>query len=252
MSITLYDIWSTAPGRSISPNTFKARVALTFKGLTFKTEWLQLPDIEPRLKEIGAEPTSTGKDGSPPYTVPVIHDHSTGRIVSDSMRIARYLDETYPDRPALFPHGVYAPIEMFDAYFFPTAILPGIELIIYGTMERTSPRCAEHMRRTRDKAFMARVAELAPPNPKRGPLLAAAKDGFSKVARILSANGGESPFFYGNTLSYADIIVVAYLLWIRASLGVESHECKEIEEWDNGRWVKLLSSTEKYHGLENE
>ncbi len=26
MSITLYDIWSTAPGRSISPNTFKARL----------------------------------------------------------------------------------------------------------------------------------------------------------------------------------------------------------------------------------
>jgi len=223
------------------------RLALSYKGLSFKTEWLEVPDIEPRLKEIGAEPTSSG---NPAYTVPVIHDHSTGRIVSDSMRIARYLDETYPDKYVLFPHGARAPIEMFNSYFFPTAILPGLELFIHEAVNKALPRSAEFMRKTRDQAFMARVEELTPPNPKRETLLAASKDGFSKVAKIFSANTGESLLFYGDTFSYADIIVVAHLLWLKASFGAESCEWKEIEGWDDGRWAKSVKSTEKYHGLE--
>jgi len=179
------------------------------------------------LKEISAEPTCTGKIA---YTVPVIHDHSTGRIISDSMRIARYLDETYPDKPTLFPYGVYAPIEMFSSYFYATAISPGEELFSYETMNRVFPKSLEHMRTTRDHAFLARVAELARPNPRRGTLFAAVKDGFSKVAMTLSANGGQSHFLYGDTLSFADLMVVAHLLCLRGAFGAESREWQEIEE----------------------
>ncbi|KLO18009.1 hypothetical protein SCHPADRAFT_900006 [Schizopora paradoxa] len=246
MSITLYDIPSTAPGRTLSPNVFKARIALT----SFKTEWLETPDIEPKMKEIGAEPTAVKEDGSPFYTLPVIHDHSTGRIVSDSMRIARYLEETYPDKPSLFPHGAVAPIMMFDSFFFPTAIAPGIELVVHGSLKRCTPVSAEFIRKARGKDLMARVDELEQPGPRREALLAGLKDGFSKIAKILLANGEGATFFYGKTMSYADVIVIAHVLWMKRSFGPDSYEWKEVEKWDVGLWGKLVNSTEKYHGLE--
>jgi glutathione S-transferase len=41
-------------------------------------------------------------------TIPAIYDPSTGRVVADSVKIAEYLDEQYPDTPKLFPAGTRA------------------------------------------------------------------------------------------------------------------------------------------------
>ena len=43
---------------------------------------------------------------SPQATMPVLVDE--GRALGDSTAIATYLDLAYPDRPALFPKGVWA------------------------------------------------------------------------------------------------------------------------------------------------
>jgi glutathione S-transferase len=61
-------------------------------------------DVQPLSKQIGAPPTTTYSDGSPRYTLPTIHDPNTGRTVSDTLEIARYLDKQYPDRK-IFPAG---------------------------------------------------------------------------------------------------------------------------------------------------
>jgi hypothetical protein len=92
------------------------RYSLNFKGLPFKIVWLEYPDVEPTLREIGAAPTGKWSDGRPFYTVPVIRDesHLTDKgeptVVSDSWAIAKYLDETYPglDSQRLLPEGTMA------------------------------------------------------------------------------------------------------------------------------------------------
>jgi hypothetical protein len=63
--------------------------------------WVEFADVQAINKQIGANPTTQYPDGAPRYTLPTIHDLNTGRIVSESYAIARYLDEQYTDRPVL-------------------------------------------------------------------------------------------------------------------------------------------------------
>lgn len=103
---------------------------MNYKGLSYKTVWVEYPDIgkawsdPPRLftggtdtdpaartaalaKKIGAKPTAT-VDGEPLYTVPIIHDPNTGSVVADSFYIAQYLDKQYPGQPTLIPQDTDA------------------------------------------------------------------------------------------------------------------------------------------------
>ncbi|KLO12305.1 hypothetical protein SCHPADRAFT_921424 [Schizopora paradoxa] len=244
--ITLYDIPSLSPTKAWSPNTFKTRAALLFKGLQFKTEWIEYPDIAPRLQEMGVEATEKQEDGTPLYTLPVIKDDSTGQIVADSWKIAIYLDETYPDKPTLFPFGVRAPIHFFQAYFFNTAILPGRRIFVSSSFFKLNPASEGFFRRTREAEFGVKMEELAPPGPKRDEEWNAVKEGFSRVAAKYESNEkGSLPYFYGDKISYADLIVVAYLLYVRTVLGPESPEWKEVGTWDDGRWMELLELTKR-------
>lgn len=256
MSITLYDIPAAVPGKTLSPNVFKTRLvhsylntltclihrcrlALAYKGLSFKTEWLELSDIEPKMKEIGADPTSTWEDGRPLYTLPVIHDHTTGRIISDSTKIAFYLDDVYPDRPTLFPFNARAPIMMVNEFFAPTAMLPGGDMFSHGAFKRFAPPSIEYIRRTRGDEMLTRVRNFSEEEHRR--LWPAVREGFSKISKLLSANGEDKVFYYGDNPSFADFIIIGYLHYIEVSFGAESVEWKDVHEWDGGRWAKLLS-----------
>lgn len=73
-------------------------MVLNYKRLPYKTVWVDFADVQPLSKQISAPPTTTYSDGSPRYTLPTIHDPNTGRTVSDTFEIARYLDEQYPER----------------------------------------------------------------------------------------------------------------------------------------------------------
>src|SRR6266446_9283461 len=69
---------------------------------------LEFPDIESLFKKMGIPPTSKEEDGSDRYTVPAIHDPSTGASIADSVLIAEYLEKTYPDTPKVFPNNTPA------------------------------------------------------------------------------------------------------------------------------------------------
>ncbi|KAF8994799.1 hypothetical protein BDQ17DRAFT_1524749 [Cyathus striatus] len=103
--ITFYDIHSTAPKTAWSLMVWKIRYILNYKNLPYKTIYLEYPDIETTSKNLGIPPTATKVDGSPYYTLPAIHDSSTNKALADSLRIAQYLDATYPDTPAVVMKG---------------------------------------------------------------------------------------------------------------------------------------------------
>lgn len=87
MTIQLYDLVGEDVSRPFSPHCWKIRMALAHKGLDFQsvpTAFVEVPKVENGL----------GK------TVPVIRDGDT--VISDSFKIALYLEENYPDRPSLF------------------------------------------------------------------------------------------------------------------------------------------------------
>jgi hypothetical protein len=80
------------------------RFNLIYKRISFETVWVPFADIESVSKEHGFPPTSTAPNGSAFYTLPAIRDQETGKVLSDSFEIAKYLDERYPARPVI-PRG---------------------------------------------------------------------------------------------------------------------------------------------------
>ena len=90
-----------------------ARYALAYKGIPFRTEWVGWADIEVISRALGATPTGKKASGGPFYTVPMIYDPNTGEIVSDSLKIAIYLDNTYPSTPVLIAVLQNKPIDQY-------------------------------------------------------------------------------------------------------------------------------------------
>ncbi|KAJ7692823.1 hypothetical protein B0H14DRAFT_3046237 [Mycena olivaceomarginata] len=89
--ITLFDLDSKVGG-PLSPWVLPIRLLLNYKQIPYKTTWVNFPDIAKVLTAAGAPPTRTG---TAPYTVPAIVDGE--KAISDSRKIAEYLERSYPD-----------------------------------------------------------------------------------------------------------------------------------------------------------
>ena len=87
MSITLHELAGAEDDRRFSPFCWRVRMALLHKGLAFEALPWRFTDK--------ATIAFSGQE-----KVPVIVDGD--RVVSNSWKIALYLEETYPDRPSLF------------------------------------------------------------------------------------------------------------------------------------------------------
>ncbi|EMD40020.1 CsMn06 [Gelatoporia subvermispora B] len=246
--IQFYDIPGNAtPDKAWSPNTWKTRYTLNFKGIPYKTIWVEYPDIASVCKEIGAEPTSIRPDG-PYYTLPVIHDPSTGKTISDSAAIARYLDKTYPDTPVVIPPETDALHAAFNFAFSEAIVRALAPIMLPATNAQLNPRSEEFFRRTREEsAGGVKLEDWAPPgSEKRAKAWEKIRAGFGQIAKWLSADGNDKLLFLGDKVSYADITIVGWVIWVKRVLGPDSAEWKDFETWDDGKWAKQLALFEKY------
>ncbi|KAI0712273.1 hypothetical protein C8Q76DRAFT_622299 [Earliella scabrosa] len=247
--IVFYDLAWKAAGRSWSPNTWKTRYALNIKGLPYTTVWVEFPDVASLCKKLNAPPTATHKDGSPYYTLPVIYDPNTDTVVAESTVIARYLDKTYPDTPAVIPKEIAALNAAFDRAMSATVVTMDLFAFmipaVYGIL---NPASLPYFRVTRESFFGAKLEEIAPVgSEKRAKHWEAVKKGFHEVAEWLSVDGEARRFFLGGeTVCYADIRVAGILIWFRETFGEESDEWKDVLSWDGGRWGAFMDAMKKY------
>ncbi|KAL0961168.1 hypothetical protein HGRIS_006140 [Hohenbuehelia grisea] len=219
------------------------RFSLNYKGLPYKTVWVEYPDIEKVSKEIGAAPTSTKADGQPRYTLPAIHDPATGTTLSDGPTIAAYLDAQYPDTPTLLPAGTAALQAAFNYAF--SGGLGGIGNFVRPTVYTIlNPRSQEYFRRTREQLFGKRLEDVAPVGEAREREWEKIKADFDRMDGWILKSGGE--FVMGNTISWADITIASTLIWFKRVFGENSGEWKVIVSWNDGRWGKRLHAFEKY------
>jgi hypothetical protein len=93
---------------------------LNYKGLPYKTVWVELCDVAALYASHNAAPSNDSPSAAPHErcTVPALHDPNTGKFVSDSFKISKYLDETYPEKP-LFPRGSLGLQYTFDQITIP-------------------------------------------------------------------------------------------------------------------------------------
>ena len=227
------------------------RFNLNIKGIPHKTVWVEYPDIAALCKKIGAAPTGTYADGSPLYTLPVIYDPNTKAAVSDSGKIARYLDKTYPDTHKLIPAELDVFTTAFEDAFWGTLKRPDFApILIPAAWGILRPPSQVYFRKTREAALGAKLEDLAPAgSEKRATSLANLQKDASKVAAWYKADGSKDKIFVlGDSagITYADVIVAAFFTWVQKTLGKDSQEWKDIATWDDGRWGKLVAGFEKY------
>lgn len=260
--ITFYDIPSTIPGLAWSPNTWKTRrvifeicndsvqladlelrYSLNFKGIPYQTVWVEYPDIEATCKKLGASCTEKRADGSPLYTLPVIHDPSTGAVIAESGLIAEYLDVTYPDTPKLFPSGTKA-----LQYGFLVAHRPTLgalwQLIMPATTAILNPRSQVYFEKTK---FGPNLKDEILSGKEREEQFAKLREGFKVIDGLLQKEDG--PFVMGQTVTFVDLVIAGYIMWIKKVWGARSAEWIEVKGWHMGRWAALLMSLEKYETI---
>ncbi|KIJ49678.1 hypothetical protein M422DRAFT_205202 [Sphaerobolus stellatus SS14] len=249
--ITLFDITSKLDPPPWSFNTWKARLVLNYKQLPYKTIWLSYPDIEPTLSKLGATTTSQHPEGpaKPYYTLPVILDENgeEPKLITDSLDIAIYLDEKYPEKPVLPKQGValeYA----FERFFRSTVARQLNPFINLSTWRILDERGQIYFRETREKWEDMRLEDESPPGPIRDGHWKALEDGFDKLATVLDKNGPDGFVAGGTEPTRADFIIISHILWIKAVLG---KECEDygFSGWNNGRWAQLLKKTEAWQAV---
>ncbi|KIM41190.1 hypothetical protein M413DRAFT_445891 [Hebeloma cylindrosporum] len=199
MAIIFYDIPCTLPNNSWSPNTLKTRYTLNFKGIPYETVWVEYPDIEPLCKKLGIPPTSKKEDGNEHYTLPAIHDPSTGAYLSDSILIAEYLEKTYPDTPQVFPHHTIALQATFAEAFW-DSIGIARDFIIPAAYTRLNPRSQEYFRRT--KSFGKSIEDRTPKGEDAIAKWEQFRGGLGRVDKWYAKSDGKGAFLMGETLSW--------------------------------------------------
>ena len=239
--IVYYDIASAPPVTCFAPNPWKARYALNFKGVSYRTEWTELTKVTEVRKKLGAAPNRVHMDGRDFYTLPVIHDLSTGKIVGDTFDIALYLDEAYPNGPRLIQThsvGAHAALNIHvDAIFTASSglCLSGLPF----NPDTAAESRAEFARRAGKEKWEEMIMD-DDARVKTMEQFEAALGGLVKIFK----RRNEGPYLEGAQATYGDIIIGGWLMWMYKT--VRSDEWEKISGWHDGLWGNLHKALEKW------
>ncbi|KAH6893714.1 hypothetical protein BKA70DRAFT_835176 [Coprinopsis sp. MPI-PUGE-AT-0042] len=252
--ITLIDVPSRRANRPWSSNTWRARFFLNYKNLPYKTEWVEYPDIASiYLKhDIPAPGTLHGR---PFYSVPIILDDVTGKtvMVPDSVKISKYLDETYPDTPKIFPESGDEAFQKQMAFVdrFIPSLMNALPMLWKQALNILNPASQDHFAIARardlkgwysDKSSLYDI-DISEEDKEKG---WASLIAFLDTMTETFGNGDNPQWFLGKQLSFVDFAFGGLLICIREVWGEDSKEWKNILTVNGGRWNGFLNGLEQY------
>lgn len=198
MTITLYSLCGADAARPFSPHCWKVVMALHHKGLAF----------EERPLAFTAIPTAENGFSK---TVPFLRDGQ--ELISDSFRIAQYLEDTYPDGPSLFGgQGGVAAARLVEGYSQQTVhgVVTRIALTdIHGML---APEDQSYFRKSREERLGKSLEEVA---AGRDAAIAALPAALQPLRHMLAFQ----PFVGGATPLFGDYIIFGALQWLKITTG---------------------------------
>lgn len=193
MAIELYELCGANEALLFSPSVWRSRMALMHKELDYTS-------VPCRFTEKDKIAFSGQK------LLPILKDGDT--VVSDSWKIAEYLEEAYPDRPTLFAGpGGKAGIVFFRGFVdtvyglcAPLAVLPVWSAI--------GPEDQEYFRETREARLGKSLEDVCGDLQER---IEALRSGLSMFRKMLASQ----PFAGGDAPLYSDHMLFGTLNWVR-------------------------------------
>ena len=207
-SIRLYDLCTAEEQVRLSPHCWKTRLALAHKGLDHSLIPWRFSD---RLS----------KESVSVPAVPVL-THGN-RVVSDSWKIAEFLEEQYPDCPTLFGGSGTRELAQFVNTWADTKVAPAVgRLVVLDVYNIIDPRDQDYFRQSREKRFGARLEDVVRDQAMR---LQEFRDALVPLRQILRIR----PFIAGDAPSYADYCVFGMFVWAHVASDVELLDSTDIE-----------------------
>ncbi|KAG8930981.1 hypothetical protein FRC02_003402 [Tulasnella sp. 418] len=188
------------------------------------------------------------------YTCPTITVQSPSEPklhLTDSTPIAEYLDANFAG-PKVFPPGSKAAQHLFITHIQQHLFQNLRPLIIGITPNILDSRTREYYEPNRAGVYGCELKDLWPAGPEREARWQTVKKDFDAVAALYDKNEeGGGIYFIGSGPTYADILLVAILLWTKAVPtdrdGPNVNIIWDIiKEWNNGKWVKMVDSFKDY------
>lgn len=192
MTIKLFDLAGKDEALRFSPFCWRAKMALRHKGV----EAEEMPWRFTEKDRIA--PTGQGR-------VPVIVDGD--RWVHESWDIACYLDERFPDKPALMANTAERAAARFLNFWADTALNPALRpLVILSVFQAAADKDKDYFRKTREEMLGAPLEDLCKDHP-------AAIANLHKTLAPVEATLTEFAFLAGDKPNFSDYIVFGSLQW---------------------------------------
>ena len=196
MAIKLYDLVAAEENRAFSPFCWRSRMALAHKNL-------EVEIVPWRMTE--KEAIAFSNQGK----VPVIVDGNKGeKVVCDSWNIAKYLEETYPDKPSLFGSAEAQAETMFINSWDGNVLGVLLPIIIYDVFENLDPKDKAYFRESRESRLGKSLEEFKDVTEDQ-------INNFRTFLDPLRNTISQQPFLAGETPNYADYIVFSTLQFAR-------------------------------------
>lgn len=90
------------------------------------------------------------------------------------------------------------------------------------------------------------MEDISPPGNTRERHFEEFQSGLEMIGEWYDNSNG--PFFMGDIVSYADIMVCSWLMWAKRTMTLE--EWSRISGWHGGRWGLLMERLRKYQVVE--
>ncbi len=220
LAIELFDLAGADPDRRFSPYCWRIKLALHHKGLEYKS-------VPWRFTEKAA--ISASGQGK----VPVIVDGEW--VVSDSWRIARFLDEQYPEKPGLLGGDAARASAVFVRAWAEQEISPLIARCVMAdvyTHLHESDR--EYFRTSREARVGQTLEEFCADRET-------ARTQLRRELEPLRCTLGEQPFLGGVRPMFTDYMVFGFFQWARCVSPFRLLEKDDaVAEW-RGRMLELYS-----------
>ncbi|KAI3334115.1 putative glutathione S-transferase [Ustulina deusta] len=200
--IVLFDLPSKEPIHAWSLNTWKTRLVLNYKGLDYETEWLEYPEIKPRLQP--HFPTNEE------FTVPTIK-LPDGTYIMDSQVIAEELEKQHPSPSLHLDSPLYQKyMDQLSATF--KALRP---VFLLGVPNRLLKKVNHaYWHKTRSLYVDMPLEQYVQENSAEDAYKAASPH-LRNMTALLKEND-KGVFFLGDTISYVDFAHAGFLVMFRA------------------------------------